>query len=282
MGCLPFKGRLLICDMDGTLLDSKSRLSNGNKTALDRFVAGGGLFTVATGRMERSVMQYLQDLPVNLPAIVYNGAAIYDFQNDRMLWQDNLMPGVIEPVRKVIERFPEIGIELYHEGKTYFARENKYTFEHTLRERFEPVIATVDEVPQPWTKVILTWDPHRMSEVEEFLNGYQATFCQASNTQALFTQVYSEPQFLELLNRNVSKGRALKVMIQMLGLDKNCVIAMGDNLNDVELIREAKVGIAVGNAHELLKEAADLCCCHHDLNAVSEVINWLENGKIAC
>jgi len=82
---LPFSNRLLICDMDGTLLDSNSRVSMENKEALDRFVAGGGFFTVATGRMEESVMKYLQDLPVNLPAIIYNGAAIYDFHTNRML-----------------------------------------------------------------------------------------------------------------------------------------------------------------------------------------------------
>lgn len=269
---LPFKDRLLICDMDGTLLDSSSRLSKENKMALDRFVAGGGLFTVATGRMEKSVMQYLQDLPVNLPAIVYNGAAIYDFRTERMLWQDNLAPGVIEPVKEVMERFPEIGVELYHGGMTYFIRENRYTYEHMLRERFDPIITSVDDVPQPWSKVILAWEPDRLPEVEKFLMGFRT----------LFSQVYSEPQFLELLNLNTSKGNALKVLIQMLGLDHTCVIAMGDNLNDMELIREANVGIATGNAHTALKAAADLCCSHHDLNAVSEVISWIESGKIAC
>lgn len=267
----PFKDRLLICDMDGTLLDSCSRLSMENKTALDRFVAGGGFFTVATGRMEKSVMQYLKDLPVNLPAIVYNGAAIYDFQKDRILWQDNLVPGVIEPVREVMERFPEIGVEFYHGGMTYFVRENRYTYEHMLREKFDPIITAVDDVPQPWYKVILAWDPCRLPEVESFLMKYRT----------LFSQVYSEPHFLELLNLKTSKGNALKMLIEMLGLNQTFVIAMGDNLNDMELIREADVGIATDNAHTSLKAAADLCCSHHDLNAVSEVISWIESGKIS-
>jgi Cof subfamily protein (haloacid dehalogenase superfamily) len=266
-----FKDRLLVCDMDGTLLDSSSRLSIENKTALDRFVASGGLFTVATGRMEKSVMQYLQDLPVNLPAIVYNGAAIYDFQTDKMLWQDNLEPGVIEPVKEAMERFPEIGVEFYHGGMTYYVRENKHTYEHMIREKFDPIITDVDNVPQPWNKVILTWDPHRLPEVESFLKKFRIPF----------SQVYSEPQFLELLNLNTSKGNALKVLKKMFGLNDACVIAMGDNLNDMELIREANVGIAMGNAHTALKVAADMCCSHHDLSAVSEVIGWIEKGIIA-
>lgn len=268
----PFEGRLLVCDMDGTLLNSRSRLSLENKLALDRFVAGGGLFTVATGRMEKSVMQYLNELPVNVPAIIYNGAGIYDFKADKLLWQDNLEPDVIKPVKQVIERFPGIGVQFYHGGRTYFVRENVHTRNHMIRENFKPIICEADEVPQPWFKVILTWDPPKLPEVEDFLKDFDVPF----------SLVYSEPQFLEVLNSSTSKGNALKVLKRILGLEKSCVIAMGDNLNDVELIREAKVGIAVENAHEALKQAADMCCTDHDSNAVSQVISWLEEGKIVC
>lgn len=257
--------------MDGTLLDKGSKVSKANKAALDRFTKGGGLFTVATGRMERSVLPYLTDLPVNIPAIVYNGAAIYDFQKKLVLWEDNLQPEVVGPVKKVIEHFPEIGIQFYHGGKVYFVRENEYTEAHRIREDFRPIRADIDHVPQPWNKVILEWHPDKLKEVEEFLKGFREPF----------SQVYSEPQFLEILNSNTSKGNALKVLTKMLEPAKLRVIGMGDNLNDIELVKAADVGIAVGNAHDDLKAAADLCCSHHDLDAVAEVIGWIEEGKIA-
>ncbi len=273
MSRLPFEGRLLVCDMDGTLLDSSSKLSMGNKRALDRFVAGGGLFTVATGRMEKSVMRYINDLPINVPAIVYNGAAIHDLHTDRLLWQNTLGPGVLTPIIKgVIEQFPDIGVEVYHDSKMYLVKGNEYTHNHILREQFVPIIASPVDIPQPWTKAILAWDPLKLTQVEEFLKGFDGAYdC-----------VYSEPHFLEMLNQNTSKGSALRVLRQMRGLDKSCIIAMGDNLNDLELIKEADVGIAVENAHDILKAAADLCCTSNDDNAVSEVIGWLEDGKIAC
>lgn len=96
-----------------------------------------------------------------------------------------------------------------------------------------------------------------------------------------FRQVYSEPQFLELLNPGATKGSALKVLTGILGIDKSRVISMGDNLNDIELIKEAGTGIAVANAHSALKAAANMCCTDHDSDAVSEVICWLQNGKIS-
>ena len=272
MSRLPFKDRLLISDMDGTLLDSKGRVSRENKEALDRFVEGGGLFTVATGRMEKSILRFLPDIPMNVPAIVYNGAAIYDFKKDKILWQDNLTPSVLEPVKQIIKQFPGIGVEFYHGGKTYFAGENEYTLAHTKREQFKPIISEPEDIPQPWYKVILAWDPAKLKDVEEYLGKFDDSF----------RHTYSEPQFLELLNKHTSKGHALKVLTGMPGLSDSCVIAMGDNLNDVELIKEANIGIAVGNAHSILKIAADFCCTHHDSNAVSEVIEWLEDGKIVC
>lgn len=273
MSRLPYEGRLLVCDMDGTLLDSASKLSIENKRALERFVAGGGLFTVATGRMEKSVQRYVKDLPINVPAIVYNGAGIYDFQADRLLWEDTLEPGVVEPiVNSAIEKFHDIGVEVYHDAKMYLVKGNEHTHNHIVREMFEPIMTSLDGVPKPWTKVILAWDPPKLAQVDEFLNGFDEPFA----------HVYSEPQFIELLNQNVSKGSALKVLRRMLDFDKACVIAVGDNLNDVELLKEADIGIAVGNAHQMLKEVADLHCTNNDNDAVSEVIGWIVDGKIAC
>ncbi len=267
----PFKGKLLVCDMDGTLLDSSSKVSIENKKALDRFVEGGGLFTVATGRMEKSIHRYLDILPVNVPAIVYNGAGIYDFRQGSLLWQADLSPAVAGPVREVLERFTGISVQVYHGGHTYFVSENRHSDAHRIREKFEPVRTCLDEVPQPWFKIILAWDPPKLKDVEQFLNGFDLPF----------RQVYSEPQFLELLNPAATKGSALKVLLRLLGIDRSHVVSMGDNLNDIELIQEAATGIAVGNAHSELKAAADLCCTDNNSHAVSEVIGWIQNGKIS-
>lgn len=319
MGQSLFKGKLLVCDMDGTLLNSSSKISEGNIKAIERFVAGGGLFTVATGRMEKSVLPYLDVLPVNVPAIVYNGAAIYDFKAGRILWQADLDRAVAGAVRDTIERFPEIGVQVYHGGRSYFVRENKYTEAHRIREHFEPVRTDLDGVPAPWFKIIIAWDPPKLKDVEDFLRGYEAggsavgcsaaaevsgaaatgaggehygvisgvsvkgdesAACVAESRKAPFRQVYSEPQFLELLSPAATKGSALKVLTGMLGIDRSCVISMGDNLNDIELIQEAGTGIAVGNAHCALKAVAGLCCADHNNDPVSEVISWLENRRI--
>lgn len=257
--------------MDGTLLNSKSELSGANRAALERFTAGGGLFTVATGRSVKSVILHLDALPINVPAIIYNGACIYDFKAGRLLWQSPLPEGMIEPVNQVIEKFPGIGVQVYHGGNAYFVTGNEYTHAHAVREKFEPIISKPEAIPQPWFKIILAWDPAKLGDVDRFLKGFDIPF----------RQVYSEPQFLELLDKDTSKGSALKVLKRMLEPDKLSIVAMGDNMNDIELLREADIGIAVDNATEPLKSVADFCCTCQDLDAVSEVVGWIEEGRIA-
>ena len=77
-----FTGLMLVCDMDGTLLNSKLEVSDENVRAIEYFVDNGGVFTIATGRMELGVRKYLRILPVNAPVILYNGALIYDFEKE--------------------------------------------------------------------------------------------------------------------------------------------------------------------------------------------------------
>jgi Cof subfamily protein (haloacid dehalogenase superfamily) len=262
----PFRGVLLLSDMDGTLLDSKRRISEKNKAAINRFIEGGGLFTVATGRMKASVELY--KLPISVPSIIYNGAIIYDFKNDKTLWSDSLQECTKSVVAQVMEKFKGIGLEVYSEGSIYIMGENEHITDHVIRERITPVyIDSLDEVPGLWTKVLFAWDPKKLPEAESFLKGFTEPF----------EQVYSEPQFLEMLNKGVSKGSGLRMLKKLLDEDIYCIIAVGDNMNDIELIQEADIGIAVGNAQEPLKKAADYCCIDNDHDAIAEIIDKIEN-----
>lgn len=268
----PFRGIMLITDMDGTLLDGKSRISEGNQRAIKRFIAGGGLFTVATGRMFKAVEPYLPVLPMNIPAIVYNGAAIYDFSAKKVLWQDCLPANLENVAESVLRQFPDTGLEVFHGENIYLAAQNEETDSHMVREGFHPIYASLKDIPKPWLKLLVAAEPGRLLEVEDFLK----------ERKEEFHAVYSEPQFLELLNKNVSKGSALRHLAAMLNFPCSCIVAVGDNRNDLELLKEAGIGIAVANAHKDAAGAADLMCRHHDRDAIAEVIGWIEDGTIQC
>lgn len=267
---LPFSGKLLVTDMDGTLLNEQRMVSPENAKALRRFTEGGGLFTLATGRMNRTVKPYLSELPVNVPGIVFNGAVIYDFTGETILWSDSMAESMGAVALRILDRYPGIGFQIFHGNDVYIVSENIETEKHSRREGFEPIITTLDKVPKPWYKILLAWDPEKLADVEAWLNEIGGEF----------HAVYSEPQFLELLNPRASKGHALNRLISMLNIPGLQVIAMGDNMNDMEMLQEADVGVATENAHELAAAAADFRCGSNDNHAVAEVIGWIENGNI--
>lgn len=267
---LSYDGILLVSDMDRTLLDSCSRLSRENRLALERFVNKGGSFTIATGRMVEAVRPYLMELPITVPAILYNGAMIYDFKSDKVVWQLCLEDEINATVKNVLETFPETGIEVFSQGQVYVASDNIEAQKHALREGFKPIRADLDEIPMPWVKVILADRHEQLININSFL----------SPRPGKFRRVFSEPQFLELVHSEVSKGAAMRRLSESLGSYCNYTISMGDNMNDIELIAMADIGIAVENANPELKKLAKYCCCHHDSHSAAEVINWIENGII--
>lgn len=270
MGKNTFKDLLLVCDMDGTLLDSRSKISKDNIRAAERFVQGGGLFTIATGRMEYAIKRYTEQLPINAPVILYNGAVICDMKSGKQIWQRFLPYNAFDVVKELSIKFPELGIEIFQGGNVYIINRNEETEKHQTRESFSPIFAPIEEVPDQWYKVILAWDPKYLKVIEEFLKG------KLNN----FYSVYSEPQFLELLGMDTSKGRALHNLARILGVKQKNIIAVGDNMNDLDMIKYAGIGVAVDNAHEELKKAAAICGAHHDDHVVKYIIRLIEDKNI--
>jgi len=265
-----YKNIMLVCDMDMTLLNSSSKISNENLSAIHDFTDKGGYFTIATGRMHDAVRPYISDLPINIPAILYNGAMIYDFKNNNIVWQQCLEENVKPILKWIIKSFPDVGVQVYSNNKIYICRNNEQTEKHIIRENLEPIYCDINNVPFPWIKAMLVADNNILTKVKEGLKLKETSF----------RSVFSEPQFLEILYFKTSKGNALNELMKILGFSRNNVISMGDNLNDIELIDVAGIGIAVGNAHPELKKIANYCCCDNNSNAVAEVISWINDGKL--
>jgi Cof subfamily protein (haloacid dehalogenase superfamily) len=253
--------------MDGTLLNRQSLVSRDNQQALRGFVAEGGRFTLATGRSDRAVKPYLKDLPVNAPAILCNGALIYDFKTGHHLAEFYLAEEIREILTAVLERFPEVAVQVYQSDHTYFLRHNAITkaYMEQLSPGTIPEPYLMEQLPWPWLKALLIGKPEQLAMAESFLKAESLPF----------NMVYSEVRYLELLPEGVSKGRALEDLLRRPEYTGLKTIALGDNPNDLEMIATADLGIAVGNAHPDVKRVAKWIACDHDSNAVAEVIERL-------
>lgn len=264
-----FAGILLVSDMDGTLLNTHDVISTQNHTALTHFVAHGGAFTIATGRIETSIEHYLPQLPMTVPAILYNGAMIYDFQSNKSLWTATLPPTIAEIIQSLTGNLPELGIEIYANSQVYLWAENAWTTEHLNRENL-PIqySSTLKGIPEPWQKILLAWAPAKIEALESHL----------IELNLPLSFVRSEPYFLEILPQNINKGSALTRLVYASGFDLANVVAMGDNPNDLEMLQTAGFGIAVENAHPSLKRVGVFSTCCNDDHAIAAVVDWIESG----
>lgn len=260
-----FEGYVLVSDMDGTLINSEKIISKDNLRAIDYFCNRGGRFTVATGRMVRATKKYI-DFNLSLPVILHSGAKIYDLKHSRDIVEIPLEDKVKEVLKKIKSERKSIGIEIYHNEKVYVYNPCRFT-KRFVENGYEYPENVPDNVwRDKWTKVLLLGEREDLDEIEEIYN----------KEYGFLNYLRSGENFLDLINVNASKGHALKKVIEMYNLDKDRIIAVGDNMNDEELLKEATYGFCVENADKRLFSVADYVAPSNDNSPIMYIVKWLE------
>lgn len=269
---------LFATDLDKTLLDDCAAIPQVCLDAVRSYVEQGALFTVSTGRPTRGVLIYpkLVEL-VNAPIITYNGACIYDVKQKRAIWRQLLPESFAPLIRSALDRFSNVGALVFRgeDDYTCAARANAYTREIAwTRERYDAPLRALEEIRLPWNKVVMTGPPEDIAVCADYIR---------ANTPTPITMILSEGKFLELTGPDVGKGKALCRVAKMLQIDQAHVVAIGDSMNDMEMIRWAGKGVAVANAEAAVRRAADvvvpsnadhgICACIRDV-----VLPMLSNG----
>lgn len=267
-----FDGILLGSDMDGTLLNSDSRVSAGNKAAIEYFTENGGSFTFTTGRHPHGLEEFRAELTVNCPSIVFNGSGIYDFNEKKSLYDVYLDNGADDAVDFLINAVPDCGVisvcdDVQYCSRDHAAMETYYKVSRYERMEFKPY----REIEYKKKKFVILSDADMVSKIAQLAK--QSEFAEKYN----FMQTNS---FLfEILPKGISKGSALKKLTEIYHPFKK-IVFVGDGENDIEAIKFADVGIAVANAMDSVKEAADFVTVSNDDDAVREIIRMLDEGII--
>ena len=149
-----FDGLLLASDFDDTLYGLNLRIPERNLEAIRYFIREGGYFVMATGRAHRTFAPYAPLVPMNAPAVLSNGAAIYDFQADKMLEQTHLPEAAPQDLAGLMEAFPTVSLEVYHGEDIYVCRPNHITFAHLKKVNCDYTECPVADMPTPWVKAL--------------------------------------------------------------------------------------------------------------------------------
>ena len=259
-----FTGKLLVSDMDATLLDSSGRISEANKRAIDHFISEGGFFTVASGRIVDAVRAYFDQMTINAPAILHNGAKLYDYTKEQAVFERFIENERKAAFRRVHDDHPELGIEIYSYEIAYVYR-SCFLTERFKTKPYRVVYEMPDEIWQSqWTKALIIG---KREELDMFEPIYRRDYDSGYS-------VRSGDNFLDIVATGSSKGEGLAELASMLGVSET--YAVGDNMNDMEMLNIATHSFAVANAEPSVKAAADEIVPSCDGNPIEYIVRGIE------
>jgi len=259
------KYKLIAADLDGTLIGEDAIILPKVKDAVRQAMEKGVRFTIATGRAFGSVLPFAEELGVNAPLICYQGGLIRDHLSGQMIYEQSVpLPLARELIRFIRQR--ELHLNVYLDSRAYVER-------MTPEARYYTRIARAAVYPVGDMLAFLNRAPIKFIIV---LSDDEATGPLIAELGVLFAGrmrfVRSYPRFVEGIPLDVSKGHALALLADHLGLPLEETIGIGDNDNDLELVERAGLGVAMGNASPALKAAADYIAPPVDNEGVVEII----------
>lgn len=268
-----FDGILICTDLDGTLLGSNKRVSEENKRAIEYFISEGGLFTFITGRPACITKEIYEMVSPNVPFACYGGGAIFDGAKQEYLWKTSLESEAYEIVQYVLDNMPDISIQYNTAESIYFMHDNSASVHFREITGWPYVEKHHSELEEPSIKIIFSSrDLERLAEAEKEIT--------ALPLSKKFTFMKGAADLYELHPLGTGKGQGLRKLAELLGIDIKNTIALGDYDNDISMLKAAGLGLAVANALDEAKAAADRVTVSNDEHAIAVTIDELDRGII--
>lgn len=243
---MPFE--LLVLDLDGVVLDSGMRIDQALEAGVRRAVGRGLRVTLATGRMPQGARPYWERLQISTPLILYNGALVWDAAAGAALYTRTLAPGLPWETYPLYANAP---VEpLFFSGDSVFCLEKSNSVVTYCKEQALEAVEVGDRAAflrdGSFVKCLFIGHPATLAVLREEM-------APAVGTARL---VLSRSNYLELLPAGASKGEALRFLAGHLGIPIERVIAVGDQENDLEMIRAAGLGVAMPDSPPHVRAAA--------------------------
>ena len=264
-----FNDVLLFSDYDDTLYNHRLEVSAENKAAIHYFIREGGRFSIATGRAHRTFTPQIakEGLEFNAPVVLSNGAAIYDYSQDRYLVRTQLTPDTPERVEQLCGEFPDLAFEAYFGEEIYVHNPNVVTMKHLERVAVPYHTCSVDRMPRPWNKVIMEQDGPYLRRVQQYL---------LERWGGDYEAIFSNKYLLELTDKGSNKGAMVAKVARMLSIPPERVYCIGDNQNDIPMLALSAIPLAPANCAQQVKDWGARVLGHCNDHAVAQAIEVLD------
>ena len=261
--------KILVLDIDGTLTNSRKEISPGTKAGLIGIMERGHKIILASGRPTPGMRRYEEELELEKYGgylISFNGARIVECRSGEIVYQRTL-PLALLPGFYGFAKRNGCGLVTYLGAEVISAFVPDEYIELEARINAMPIRQVKDFlgfVDFDINKCLMTAEPEKAAVLEKEL---QEKYGDVASVYR------SEPFFIEIMPKNVDKASSLDKMLETIGMTRENAICCGDGFNDVSMIKYAGVGVAMGNAQPVVKEAADYITATNDEDGLVQVID---------
>lgn len=283
--------KLMAIDLDGTLLNSYGEVSSKTREALLKAKNQGTEVVLASGRPISSTESLAVELGVDNYLISGNGAAVYDIKKQEIIYDRFLSKEQVLKIAKICEEnsfFYNVYTEdeviasslnyniLFYHKENIKKIEEKRTHINVVQNIAEYIkisgkekflkITVCDESQFIFNSIMKKLK--EINGIDVLETEYMSRKKIKSGTEDIDIQYY----YTEITNENVNKWSAIEFLLKKLELDKSEVIAIGDNMNDIEMIENANLGVVMGNSNPKMKEIGNVIVADNNSEGVLEAI----------
>jgi Cof subfamily protein (haloacid dehalogenase superfamily) len=265
--------KMLAIDLDGTLLNSNKEISEENQKYIKLAMEKGIKVIICSGRIYSGAKIFAQQLSLQEPMVVCNGAVIKDVKTDKVYYSNLLSKEDCFKVIGILHKY-NIYFHTYVDDVMY-AEKLDYAALHymisskDLRSDFRIDVKVVESVKdiidksfqKPAKIVVMSSDSKDLLKVRNVVEGVETIDIVSSNYDNF-----------EVLNRGVSKGKALEIISQMFSINQEEILAIGDNENDCPMLKYAGFSVAMGNSEDWIKDICDFVTLTNDEDGVAKAI----------
>jgi len=274
------KKRMLFMDLDGTLLNDAKQITDGNRAALDLALERGHGVIITTGRPLKSAMDQARMLGMDRPGcylIAYNGAVIYDWTTEKQIFCRSLPYAV---VHRIFDQALERGehIQTYDTWKVLVEQRCDNASVRRYCGLIGMEFQVIEDVrkdlkEEPVKCLVINYERQAgLLKVQDWIR---------QNMQAEVDCFFSCDQYLEVVPKGMSKGEAVKMLCQMMGVDIAEAVAVGDAANDLSMIETAGIGVAMANGTAEVKAVADyITTLDNNHDGIAEVVERFFGEKV--
>ena len=266
--------KIIALDLDGTLLNSNKELTSASSAALYRAAESGILIVPTTGRFYGGMPEEIRQLPFVKYAVTINGAQVADVSNGEVIYKAELSCSQSVRIMEFLDGYPVI-YDCYQDNDAWMTARLKERIDETVsshhyRKMLHELRKPVDEL-----KKVLTERNRGVQKVQFFTNKPEVRALLMEELPKRFRDICvtsSTDDNVEINQSCANKGQALLALAEYLGVKREEILAFGDGMNDISMLKTAGIGVAMANACDEAKTAADSITLSCDEDGVARGI----------